>query len=347
MALNPNLSNKKRKYLPRDTNYYMQGILRKDRQILSQAITLVESSLSAHQTIAQDLIEKCLTHPRMAQRIGVSGAPGVGKSTFLEAIGLHAIAQGKQIAILTIDPSSQMSKGSILGDKTRMSLLSNAPNAFIRPSPAGATLGGVERKTRETILLCETAGFDTIFVETVGVGQSEIAVHAIVDCFLLLLMPGGGDELQGIKRGIMEMADIVCINKADGDNLTMAHAAEKAFKNALHLFPQKASAWTPPVLLCSSLHKTGIAEVWQQISTYFDHVQENNYLVQNRKNQLRHWFQETMDETLKQWFRQHPIVQKHWDLIQQAVEENQISAFHAAEELLKLVNDVTQSEKEI
>lgn len=344
MALNPNLSNKKRKHIPQDTNYYLQGILNKDRQILSQAITLVESNLPEHQTLAQDLLEKCLPYIRMTKRIGVSGAPGVGKSTFLEAIGLHAIEQGKQIAVLTIDPSSQMSKGSILGDKTRMALLSNAPNAFIRPSPAGETLGGVARKTRETMLLCETAGFDTIFIETVGVGQSEIAVHAMVDCFLLLLMPGGGDELQGIKRGIMEMADIVCINKTDGENLTLARAAKKEFQNALHLFPKKVSAWTPPVLLCSSLHKTGIAEVWQQISTYFDYVQGNNYLTKNRKQQLHYWFRETMDETLKQWFKQHPMVQQHWDSMEQAVIENQISAFHAAKQLIQLVNQSSNDE---
>src|SRR5512133_3488660 len=262
--INPDVLNKsgrkRRKKYSEDE--FVSGILSGNRTILSQAITLVESSLPQHYETAQVIVEKCLPYSSKSIRIGITGVPGAGKSTFIETFGLHITREGRKLAVLTIDPSSEQTKGSILGDKTRMEQLSVHPHAFIRPSPTTGALGGVARKTRETIILCEAAGFDTILVETVGVGQSETSVHSMVDFFLLLMLAGAGDELQGIKRGIMEMADMIAITKADGENIERAERAMSEYANALHLFPPPPSGWTPRVTTCSSRSGRGIPNIW-------------------------------------------------------------------------------------
>jgi LAO/AO transport system kinase len=286
-SINPDVltksGRKKRKKYSADE--FVSGILSGNRTILSQAITLIESSLPKHYVTAQAIIEKCLPFSSRSIRIGITGVPGAGKSTFIETFGLHITGEGRKLAVLTIDPSSEQTKGSILGDKTRMEQLSNHPEAFIRPSPATGTLGGVARKTRETIILCEAAGFDTILVETVGVGQSETAVHSMVDLFLLLMLAGAGDELQGIKRGIMEMADLIAITKADGANAQVAENARVSFQNALHLFPKKSSGWVPQVRTCSALTNTGIKELWEIIMQYFEFTRNSGYLDTFRREQ--------------------------------------------------------------
>src|SRR5450759_2592266 len=264
---------------------FVSGILSGNRIILSQAITLVESSLPEHYDTAQVIIEKCLPFSDKSIRIGITGVPGAGKSTFIETFGLHITGEGRKLAVLTIDPSSEQTKGSILGDKTRMEQLSVHPEAFIRPTPTTGALGGVARKTRETIILCEAAGFDTILVDTVGVGQSETAVHSMVDFFLLLMLAGSGDELQGIKRGIMEMADAIVINKADGANKLVAEEARISFQNALHLFPKKSSDWVPQVLTCSALTNEGINELWDIIMECFVFTRNSGYFETLRKQQ--------------------------------------------------------------
>ena len=256
---------KRRKYGVED---YVEGILSGNRTILSQAITLIESSLPKHYEEAQSIIEKCLPYSSNSLRIGITGVPGAGKSTFIERFGLYLTTQERKLAVLAIDPSSSQTKGSILGDKTRMEQLSVHPGAYIRPSPSAGTLGGVARKTRETIILCEAAGYDTILVETVGVGQSETSVHSMVDVFLLLMLAGAGDELQGIKRGIMEIADIIAITKADGQNKPNALAARSLYENALHLFPPNPSGWKPRVQTCSARMNEGIRELWDSITDY-------------------------------------------------------------------------------
>ncbi len=261
---------------------YIKGILAGNRTLLSKAITLVESSLPKHQEIAQQIIEQCIQYAGKSIRLGITGVPGVGKSTFIESLGIYLTGQGHQLAVLAIDPSSEKTKGSILGDKTRMEKLSVDKNAFIRPSPSAGSLGGVARKTKEIIILCEAAGFDTIIVETVGVGQSETAVHSMVDFFLLLMLAGAGDELQGIKRGIMEMADALVINKADGDNVKKAKLAQLEYKNALHLFPPSESGWIPTVNTCSSLNNKGIEEVWKVIER-LSGINQKQWLFSEKK----------------------------------------------------------------
>lgn len=256
---------------------YMQGIMDGNISLLSQAITLAESNKHEHQKIAQEIIIKCLPFAGNSVRIGITGVPGAGKSTFIESLGKHITVKGGKLAVLAIDPSSQRSKGSILADKTRMEELSSNPLAYIRPSPSAGTLGGVARKTRETIILCEAAGFNTTFIETVGVGQSETVVHSMVDFFLLIQIAGAGDELQGIKRGIMEMADAIVINKADGDNIEKANLAASQFRSALHLFPPSQSGWSPCVLTCSAKQGTGISEVWDTINEYIELTRNNQY----------------------------------------------------------------------
>ncbi len=315
---------------------FVKGILGGDRVILSQAITLVESTAPAHHLMAQQIIEGCLPHSGKAIRIGITGVPGVGKSTFIEALGKHLTAAGKQLAVLAIDPSSSRTKGSILGDKTRMEELSVDPLAFIRPSPSAGSLGGVARKTRESIILCEAAGFDVIFVETVGVGQSEIAVHAMVDFFLLLMLAGAGDELQGIKRGIMEMADAIFINKADGDNLRKARLAMGEYKNALHLFPPTESGWMPQVGTCSAQTREGIAKVWETITAYMNFTQQNGYFDQKRREQKKLIMYETINDGLKSAFYQNEKVRTKLDDITAKLEEDQISSYIAAQELMDL-----------
>lgn len=334
-SINPNLRFRQRARL-RSAAAYVEDILQGNRVALSQAITLVESTRPAHQEIAQEIVEKCLPHAGNARRIGITGSPGVGKSTFIEALGKHITNLGKQIAILAIDPSSQISRGSILGDKTRMIELSSNERAFVRPSPAGTTLGGVARKTRETIILCEAAGFDTIIIETVGVGQSEIAVHSMVDCFLLLLLPGAGDELQGIKRGIVEMADLLCINKADGERVALAKRTGQEYRNALHLFPAKSSNWIPKVLSCSALQKEGVVELWASMDAYFEQIMGNGYLMHKRQQQSKYWLQETIDNALRDWFMQQPNVAAKLAAIEKDVLERKISSFKGADLLLQI-----------
>ncbi len=313
---------------------YVQGILDGDISILSQAVTLVESSLPKDQEIAQEVIEKCLPYAGNSIRLGITGVPGAGKSTFIEALGMHLIHQGKKLAVLAIDPSSERTKGSILGDKTRMEELSVAKNAFIRPSPSAGSLGGVARKTRESIVLCEAAGFDTIFAETVGVGQSETAVHSMVDFFLLIQLAGTGDELQGIKRGIMEMADGIAINKSDGNNIEKSQLARRQFKNALHLFPLPESGWKPEVVNCSAIEKTGISEVWQMVQNFTDFVKENGFFEKHRTNQSKYWMYESINEKLKSNFYNNETIQRMTEEMERKVLSNEISSFVAANQLL-------------
>lgn len=314
---------------------YVQGILSGNRVVLSQAITLIESTKPEHQSQAQAIIERCLPHSNNAIRIGITGTPGVGKSTFIEAFGQYIIEQqAKKVAVLAIDPSSSISKGSILGDKTRMQYLSQHQHAFIRPSPAGESLGGVARKTRETIVLCEAAGFDTVIIETVGVGQSETAVHSMVDFFLLLLLPGAGDELQGIKRGIVEMADLIAINKSDEERMMLAKQARAAYQNALRLFPTKESQWLPQAVMCSALSKMGIPEIWQYITDFERFTKESGYFKTHRQQQAKYWLSETIHQALSTLFYSHPAVNTQLQGIEQQVIQGEITSFLAAEKLL-------------
>ncbi|WP_298393994.1 methylmalonyl Co-A mutase-associated GTPase MeaB [Flavobacterium sp.] len=313
----------------------IENILNHDKVALSRAITLVESTNPEHLEKANAIIQGCLPHSNQSIRIGITGVPGVGKSTFIEAFGKHLTSLGRKVAVLAVDPSSSISNGSILGDKTRMEELVKDENAFIRPSASGETLGGVARKTRETIILCEACGFDTIIIETVGVGQSETAVHSMVDFFLLLKISGAGDELQGIKRGIMEMADAIVINKADGDNIAKAKLAKTEFNRALHLFPAKKSGWIPTAATCSSYTKEGIDDVWKTISDYFELVKANHYFEEKRQNQNQFWMLETINEQLKSNFYNHPDVINQLSENKKAVQNNEISPFAAAMNLLK------------
>ncbi len=313
---------------------YVKGIAEGNRTMLSRAITLVESSLPAHYEKAQQIIEKCIPLSSRSLRIGITGVPGVGKSTFIEAFGMHLIEKGHKIAVLAVDPSSEISKGSILGDKTRMELLSTHEHAFIRPSPSAGSLGGVARKTREIIILCEAAGYDRILVETVGVGQSETAVHSMVDFFLLLMLAGAGDELQGIKRGIMEMCDGMVINKADGDNLIKAQNARVQYQSALHLFPPPASGWPPAVVICSSLKKTGIDTVNDMINAFFAHVNQSGFFLKKRKSQQKHQMYESIQQYLSDHFYLHPGVVDKTPATLRLIEENKLTPYQAAQILL-------------
>lgn len=313
----------------------INSIVSGDKVALSRAITLVESTNATHLAKANEIITGCLSYANKSVRIGITGVPGVGKSTFIEAFGKQLTALGKKVAVLAVDPSSTISHGSILGDKTRMEELVKDKNAYIRPSASGETLGGVARKTRETIILCEAAGFDTIIIETVGVGQSETAVHSMVDFFLLLKISGAGDELQGIKRGIMEMADAIVINKADGDNVNKAKLAKTEFNRALHLFPAKSSGWTPTVSTCSSITKEGIDGVWQTITDYFQMVKTNHYFEAKRQEQNQYWMMETINEQLKSNFYNHPEIIKLLEENKKAVQNDELSPFAAAQKLLE------------
>lgn len=313
----------------------VEGILAGNITALSRAITLVESTNPIHLAKANTIINSCLAHANQSARIGITGVPGVGKSTFIEAFGKHLTSLGKKVAVLAVDPSSTISHGSILGDKTRMEELVKDPNAFIRPSASGETLGGVARKTRETITLCEAAGFDTIIIETVGVGQSETAVHSMVDFFLLLKIAGAGDELQGIKRGIMEMADAIVINKADGDNIKKAQFAKVEFNRALHLFPAKKSGWTPKTTTCSAITSEGIPEVWNTITEFLNLTQSNSYFFEKRQNQNQFWMIETINDQLKSNFYNNPEIQQQLESTKKAVQNDEISPFAAASLLLE------------
>ncbi|GAO31555.1 methylmalonyl Co-A mutase-associated GTPase MeaB [Geofilum rubicundum] len=318
---------------------FVAGILAGNITILSRAVTLVESSLPKHQELAQQIIMKCLPYAGKSIRLGITGVPGAGKSTFIEALGTHLINEGHRLAVLAIDPSSERTKGSILGDKTRMEELSAMPNAYIRPSPSAGSLGGVARKTRETIILCEAAGFDTIFIETVGVGQSETAVHSMVDFFLLILIAGAGDELQGIKRGIVEMADGIAVNKADGQNVKKAELARTQYRNALHLFPPSKSGWIPRVETCSSLKSSGVTDVWAMIEEFVKQTRSNGFFNDHRKEQAKYWMVESIQEKLKNNFFLNPLIKSKMPELEGKVKNDELSSFEAARMLLDLYFD--------
>ena len=339
-SVNPYLANRPRRKPMPSAGELVEGILKGDITALSRGVTLVESMAPDHYAVAQEVIEKCLPHSGRSRRIGITGVPGAGKSTSIDVFGLEVIRRtGGKLAVLAIDPSSERTKGSILGDKTRMEKLSTPPGAFIRPSPSAGSLGGVARKTRETIVLCEAAGYDNIFVETVGVGQSETAVHSMVDFFLLIQLAGTGDELQGIKRGIMEMADGIVINKADGDNIGPARLAQAQFRSALHLFPPTASGWTPEVLTYSGYYELGIAEVWDMIDRYFAFVKANGYFERKRHEQARWWMFETINEQLRKNFYENPEVEALLARREADVLSNRRSSFAAASDVLDFYFD--------
>lgn len=332
-SVNPYMTRRRRKPMP-SVAEMVEGILKGDVTMLSRAVTLVESLSADHQVLAQEVIEKCLPYSGDSRRIGITGVPGAGKSTSIDVFGLHVLKQGGKLAVLAIDPSSERTKGSILGDKTRMEKLAVHPGAFIRPSPSAGSLGGVARKTRETIVLCEAAGYNNIFVETVGVGQSETAVHSMVDFFLLIQLAGTGDELQGIKRGIMEMADGIVINKADGDNIDRARLAQTQFKSALRLFPTPASGWSPEVLTYSGYFELGIPEVWDMIDRYFEFVKANGYFDIKRAQQARYWMFETINEQLHANFYNNTEIEAMLAQAEDDVLANRRTSFAAARKVL-------------
>lgn len=314
----------------------IQGILEGNKSALGRAITLVESTQELHLQKAVHIVEACLKQAVDSIRIGITGVPGVGKSTFIEAFGKILTQQGNKVAVLAVDPTSAKSKGSILGDKTRMETLGKDPNAFIRPSPSSESLGGVARTTRETVILCEAAGYNVILIETVGVGQNEVAVHGMVDFFLLLKLSGAGDELQGIKRGIIEMADAIVINKADGDNIKKAKIAEMNFKRALELYPPKQNGWKPKVTTCSAIENKGIEEIWTTVKTYAKQNKKSGYFSKKRKLQNKNWLFETIEERLKSDFFQNEYIIDVIEVYVQKVITDEISPFRAAEELITL-----------
>jgi len=335
-SINPDILRKtagrnRKKY---SVDEYVEGIVSGNRTILSQAITLIESSLPEHNEKAQAIIERCLTHGSQSLRIGITGVPGAGKSTFIETFGLFLTDEGRKLAVLAIDPSSSNTRGSILGDKTRMEQLSIHPNAYIRPSPSAGTLGGVARKTRETIILCEAAGFDTILVETVGVGQSETAVHSMVDIFLLLMLAGAGDELQGMKRGIMEMADIIAITKADGNNKVIAETAKGLYENALHLFPPGHSGWKPKVLACSAVKNTGIKELWGLINDYIVFTKKSGFFDEFRKQQAVIRMHDAISEYLRNNFYNDKEIRNLRPELEKKLYEGIITSYKAAKILI-------------
>jgi len=332
-SVSPYLQFKRKKRLSADT--YIDGILAGNRVVLSQAITLIESTVYQDIEIANQIIEKCLPHSGNSIRIGITGVPGVGKSTFIEAFGKYLTSIGKKLAVLAVDPSSELSKGSILGDKTRMEELSIDPDAFIRPSPSGLTLGGVARKTRETIILCEAAGFDAIIIETVGVGQSETVVKSMVDFFLLLMLSGAGDELQGIKRGIMEMADALIITKADGDNIAKATAAKALYQSALQLFPKNENGWEPPVGTCSVYHKNSIEKIWQLISDFEKLTKENGFFFKHRTEQSVKTFFDWMNHLLKENFYSNTTIENNLNSLIPEIREGKISPYQAGAHLVQ------------
>lgn len=317
-------------------NEFIKNILAGDITFLSRAITLIESTNPKHQKKANEILDACLPHANNSVRIGITGVPGVGKSTFIESFGKHLTSLGKKVAVLAVDPSSSINKGSILGDKTRMEELVTDKNAFIRPSPSGTSLGGVAQKTRESIILCEAAGFDSIIIETVGVGQSETAVHSMVDFFLLLKLAGAGDELQGIKRGIIEMADAIVINKADGDNAKNAKIAKVEFTRALHLYPPKENGWIPKVLVASALKHQGINSIYQMINDYISESKSTSFFKSQRNTQNKYWLLETINQQLKANFYNNPEVSKLLSTEISKLENGKTSPFSAAKRLLNI-----------
>jgi LAO/AO transport system kinase len=325
---------------------YVDGILRGQRAILARAITLIESSRPADRELAEQILEDCLPYSGNSVRVGITGVPGAGKSSLIEVLGTFVIREyGQKIAVLAIDPSSQLSGGSILGDKTRMTSLATSEMAFIRPSPSRGSLGGVAQRTREVMLLCEAAGYQNIVVETVGVGQSEGAVHEMVDFFLLIMLAGAGDELQGMKRGVMEMADMVLINKTDGTNKIAAEKACSAAQNALHYFPRATSGWTPRALTCSAHTGKGIAEIWSLVLEYVALTRANGWFNLARTSQKRQWMREIIQRGLQFQFESDPSVQEHWAALEQEVVMDQITSFRAARTLLEIYTASTSAGK--
>lgn len=324
---------------------FVQGIRNADRVLLGQAITLVESTREDHQRLAREIVGRLLSEQQANSskpstlRIAITGAPGVGKSSFIEALGMHLISLGRRPAVLAIDPSSAVSGGSILGDKTRMERLSACEQAFIRPSPSGDSLGGVARKTREAIVLVEAAGFDTVLIETVGVGQSETAAHRMTDVFLLLLLPGAGDELQGIKRGIVEMADFLVVNKSDGERVKLANQARGHYLNATHYLPPKPSGWTPQVLACSALENTGIAKLWEAILAYQKAAIANGYLLENRRQQSLYWLEDSLETGIQALFYKLPGVKNKLAEVRAEVMAGRMSPTAAAAQVIEMLGN--------
>jgi GTPase len=317
---------------------YVSGVLERNRRVLAKTITLIESSHAAHQALARTVLDQLLPHTGKSVRLGITGVPGVGKSTFIERFGMMLVKEGHRVAVLAVDPSSTKSGGSIMADKTRMERLSVEKDAFIRPSPSGDTLGGVARKTRETLLLCEAAGFDVIIVETLGVGQSEIRVASMVDFFLILMLAGAGDELQGIKKGILEMADAIAINKADGDNVEKAEKAKTAYLAALNLLHPSSPTWTPAVLTCSAIEKKGVDGIWDMILSHNKKLIDSGELAYKRKGQALDWMWSIVDQGLKDRFYKHPDIKKVLPKITHEVENGLTAPTDAAYALLALLN---------
>jgi len=324
---------------------YVDGILKGQRTILAQAITLIESSRAADREVAEQILEDCLPHSGNSVRVGVTGVPGAGKSSLIEVLGTSLIRRGEKVAVVAIDPSSQLSGGSILGDKTRMRSLAASDMAFIRPSPSRGSLGGVAQRTREVMLLCEAAGYQNVIVETVGVGQSETAVHDMVDFFMLIALTGAGDELQGMKRGVMELADIVVINKADGANLVAAERARFEAENALHYFPISASGWTPRAITCSTQTGRGIDELWNCVFEHAAATKNNGWFSRNRHNQTRKWMHEIIQQELLRRFESHPAIQKRLEALEQDVLQGRTTSFRAARTLLELYADPASTDQ--
>jgi len=322
-----------------DPQFYVQGVLNGDRRLIAKTITLIESSLTAHQRLAHTIVDLLLPDSGKAIRLGITGVPGVGKSTFIESLGTMLVEKGHRVAVLAVDPSSKRSGGSVLADKTRMEKLAVEEKAFIRPSPSGGTLGGVARKTRETMILCEAAGFDVIIVETVGVGQSETAVASMVDFFLVLMIAGAGDELQGIKKGILEIADAVAVNKADGDNIEKAEFARKQYETALHFLAPSSPNWTPPVLTCSALEMVDIDVIWETVLKHHRIFTKTGELKTNRKKQAVDWMWSLVKEGLKDRFYQNPEVKKVLPETVKEVENGTIASTVAATQLLNLLDE--------
>ena len=316
-------------------NEFVDGILSSNISYVSKAITLVESTKQEHQEQAQQIINAIIKHSGNSIRVGITGVPGVGKSTFIESFGLEVIKHGHKLAVLAVDPSSKISKGSILGDKTRMEQLAVHPSAFIRPSPSSGSLGGITKKTKESIIICEAAGYNYILIETVGVGQSETLVHQLTDFFLLLMLAGAGDELQGIKRGIMEMADAIVITKADGTNADKAKMARSEYANALHLFPPTESSWIPEALTCSSLESKGIKEVFEMIEKYRRHTITNNYFYKKRQFQNKQWFHQTVNDLIIEQFYSDASIKNKILKIESDIENNLINPYEALKSIFK------------
>jgi len=333
----PDAPHVSKKRMPLSRGEYVDGILRGDRALLARAVTLIESARETDRELAEQIVEDCLPHSGKSIRVGITGVPGAGKSSLIEALGCFLIREQKQtVAVLAIDPSSQLSGGSILGDKTRMPALAANQMAFIRPSPSRGMAGGVAQRTREAMLLCEAAGYKNILVETIGVGQSETAVHEMVDFFLLMTLAGAGDELQGIKRGVMELADLVAVNKADGANAAAAERARAEVENALHFFPAAESGWTPRAITCSAVTGKGVPQLWKSVLEYIGLTRANGWLARARRAQQKRWMHEMIEHALRQRFDTHPAVRHSMEALERDVAEGRTTSFRAARMLLEM-----------